>query len=118
MSEKVTEPSKVIAPSAEMIAELKNRYGVLFKVSYNSSSNYLIRPITRAEYKDVVAVIETVDAKLRPELHDENVVKLGVVWPTLPPEFFTTSAAGQVPNLALQIMERSGFSNNVDVTEV
>ena len=106
------------APTAEQIAELKAKHGPLFKAVYPGSDTFLFRAITRAEYKDVVAVLETVDPRLRPELHDENVVKVGVVWPKLETDFFSTCPAGQVPNLALQIMEKSGFTNNVDVSEV
>lgn len=110
--------TEVKGPTNEQLVALKAEYGKLFKVKYGEDSLYIVRQIKRSEYKDLITLLESVDVKNRAELHDEKICQLGVVWPLLEGNWAANSPAGLVPNLSTQIMDRSGFTNQVEVEEI
>lgn len=98
------------------IVELKQKYGKIYKVSFDKDTDYYIRQLKRSEYKAILDVITANNAK--PEIHDEKVVTAGVVYPQFTPDMMTLTAAGHVPTLAVKILEKSGFTTDVSVDEV
>jgi hypothetical protein len=110
--------TEVKGPDAEQLKVLKAENGKLFKVKYSEDSLYIIRQIKRSEYKDLIGLLEGQEVKNRAELHDEKVCQMGVVWPVLEGNWAANSPAGLIPNLSTQIMDRSGFTNQVEVEEV
>jgi len=91
----------------------------VFKVSFEGTDTFYIRPVQRLEYKNLVTAIEAVsDARSRADLHDEKVVQMATVFPVVTPEFLSKSGAGFVTVLANEILRVSGFTNNLEVSEV
>ncbi len=104
----------------EVITAAKARYGKVFKVSFNGTDDYYVRSIPRLEYRGITDALEAVaaDPKKYQELHDEKVATVGLVWPLATPEFLSSSGAGVVPLLADRILKVSGWTPNIEVTEV
>lgn len=104
--------------SKEKIDELKTKFGKIFKIGLGGR-DYYIRQLKRGEYKNITDTLTENGTKaIKPEVHDEEVVKRGVVYPAITPDFFYESPAGDIPSLAVQVLERSGFTQNVTVEEV
>ena len=104
----------------EIVTKAKERYGKVFKVSFNGIDDYFVRSIPRLEYRGITDALEAVaaDPKKYQELHDEKVVQVGLVFPVATPDFFSNSGAGVVPLLADRILKVSGWTPNIEVTEV
>jgi hypothetical protein len=103
----------------DQITKLKAQYGKLYKVAYDADTSYIVRAIKRPEYKDLLALLQTIpDPTTRGEMHDEKVCQLGVVWPSLPTDWADNSPAGLILTLSTQIMDRSGFTQSIEVTEI
>lgn len=91
----------------------------VFKVAFEGTDTFFIRPVQRLEYKNLMAAIQAAtEAKQRDDLHDEKVVSIATVFPVITPEFLSKSGAGFVTVLANEILRISGFTNNLEVSEV
>ena len=60
----------------------------VFKVAFEGTDTFYIRPVQRLEYKNLMAAIQAAaEAKQRDDLHDEKVVSIATVFPVITPEF-------------------------------
>ena len=90
-------------PSDEQIALWKEQFGEVFLMSFDLNDNFVWRPITRLEYKNLLQQAKD-DAHFQ-----EMVVQRCVLWPEVGPEILTGGKAGTVPTLHGVIMEGSNF---------
>jgi hypothetical protein len=90
-------------PSDEQIALWKEQFGEVFLMSFDLNDNFVWRPITRLEYKNLLQQAKD-DAHFQ-----EMVVQRCVLWPEIGPEHLTGGKAGTVPTLHGVIMEGSNF---------
>ena len=101
------------------LEEAKKKYGKVFKTSFEGTETFYIRPIQRLEYKNLITALEAVtDQRTRADLHDEKVVTIATVYPEITTDFLSRSGAGFVTLLANEVLRVSGFTNNVETTEV
>ena len=101
------------------IDALKAQYGKLYKVTFDKDAYFITRQLKRNEYKQLIENITPKDGSpIVPDVHFEAVVQKGLVWPKVTPELLFNSAAGYIPTLAAQILENSGFTNQVQVSEL
>jgi hypothetical protein len=111
---------KFPAPPDEEMAKFKAAHGKIYRVAISLDEVFYIRRIKRAEYKRILEVVQKSDPTNREDLLNEKLMETAVVWsqPKLDPAFYSESGAGIVPTVAVQIMERSGFTNQIAVDEV
>lgn len=114
------ETVKFPAPTDEEMVKLKATHGKIFRVAVTLDEVFYIRRIKRGEYKRILEVAGKAEPTLREDLLNEKLLETAVVWskPELTPKFYEDSGAGVVPTIAIQIMERSGFTNQIAVDEV
>jgi hypothetical protein len=106
-----------VGPSPEELDALKKQYGKVYRASYDATEVYYFRRLRRLEYRQIQEMLAKADPNTIGVLHDEKVLGAAVVWPNLKPEWYASSAAGIVPTLAVQILERSGFTGNLTIEE-
>jgi hypothetical protein len=111
---------KFVAPTDEELAKLKATYVKIYRIAFSEDEAFYIRRVKRQEYRRIVELVGKVDPTLREDMLNEKLVEAAVVWskPEVNAAFFSDSGAGVVPTLAVQIMDRSGFTNQIDVAEV
>jgi hypothetical protein len=90
-------------PSDEQIAMWKEQFGEVYLISFDLEENFVWRPITRLEYKNIIQ-------QAKDDSHyQEMVVQRCVLYPQIGPEHLTAGKAGTVPTLHAVIMEGSNF---------
>lgn len=112
----------VVPEQGPDIAQLKATYGKVYRVNFDpndpASDVFYVRRLKRQEHRRIAELVESVEPRFRNDMAEEKIVDTAVVWPKLPTDFPSTSPTGYVPMLAAQILEVSGFSKAVEVTEV
>jgi hypothetical protein len=95
--------SRSAGPDDGKIAQWKERYGEIYLMSFDPDDQYVWRPITRLEYKNIIQ-----SAKDDPH-YMEMVVQRCVLWPPIGVENLAGGKAGTIPTLHSVIMEGSNF---------
>jgi hypothetical protein len=90
-------------PSDEQINMWKDQFGEVYLMSFDLNDNFVWRPVTRLEYKNIVQTAKD-DAH-----YQEMLVQRCVLWPQIGPEHLTGGKAGTIPTLHSVIMEGSNF---------
>lgn len=94
---------RTTGPNDEQIAQWKERYGEIYLMSFDKEDQYVWRPITRLEYKNIIQQAKD-DAH-----YMEMVVQRCVLWPTIGIENLAGGKAGTIPTLHAVVMEGSNF---------
>ena len=87
-------------------------YGKIYAVVLDEDEIFIYRSFTRIEYRAMMQTIqesskrEEVDKE---DLFDELVVQKCLLWPTIGPDFGSTSKGGTIPTLAQAISFKSHF---------
>ena len=105
MVEKVNPLGIPNGPTQEQIDEWKSKYGEIFVATF-SDEKYVYRPLKRFEYKQILAVNQTPDARTYAE---EKVAEKCIVWPKIEPAKLSTLKAGTISTLVDLIMAASNF---------
>jgi deoxyribose-phosphate aldolase len=114
------EEVKFPAPAEEEMTKLKATHGKIYRVAFDLDTVFYIRRVKRGEYKRIIEVVSKADAAVREDILNEKLLETAMVWSSVKvdPAFYSDSGAGIIPTLAMQIMDRSGFTNQIDVAEV
>lgn len=92
-------------PTYEQIEHWKAQYGDVYMTEYDDNEVYIWRTLTRAEYKQVMAM-----TNLAPAAREERICQIAVLYPASFNELEQARGKAGVPTvLAEQIMEKSGF---------
>lgn len=92
-------------PTYEQIEAWKEQYGDVYMTEYDDNEVYIWRTLTRAEYKQVMAM-----TNLSPAAREEKICHIAVLYPSNFNELAQARGKAGVPTvLAEQIMEKSGF---------
>ena len=90
-------------PADAQIEDWKGRFGEVYLMSFDPEEQYVWRPISRLEYKNILQ-------EAKDDAHFiEMVVQRCVLWPQIGPEHLTGGKAGTIPTLHGVIMEGSNF---------
>lgn len=95
--------TRTTGPKDDEIAHWKERYGEIYLMSFDPEDQYVWRPITRLEYKNIIQQAKD-DAH-----YMEMVVQRCVLWPPIGVENLAGGKAGTIPTLHAVIMEGSNF---------
>ena len=105
MSEKLSPLGISNGPTQEQIDEWKAKHGDIFVATFGEEK-YIYRPLKRFEYKQILSVNQTADAKTYAE---EKVAEKCIVWPQIDPTKISTLKAGTISTLVDLIMAASNF---------
>ncbi len=95
--------TRTAGPDDGKIEQWKERYGEIYLMSFDPEDQYVWRPITRLEYKNIIQQAKD-DAH-----YMEMVVQRCVLWPPIGIENLAGGKAGTIPTLHAVIMEGSNF---------
>ena len=89
----------------EQVNEWKEKYGDIYVATF-SEEKYIYRPLKRFEYKQILSLNQTQDARTFAE---EKVAEKCIVWPKVESAKLSTLKAGTISTLVDLIMAASNF---------
>ena len=92
-------------PTQEQIDEWKSKHDEIFVAKF-TEEKYIYRPLKRFEYKQILSVNQTPDARTYAE---EKVAEKCIIWPKIDPAKLSTLKAGTISTLVDLIMAASNF---------
>lgn len=97
-----------ITLTSEMIEGFKKVYPKVFKKTL-LDQDYIFRPLSRKEYKNILVFLEENRETLRYNDLDEKCFEMCCIFPKFTPAEKSTLPAGVMPTIAKAIQEKSGF---------
>lgn len=92
-------------PTQEQINEWKEKYGDIYVATF-SEDKYIYRSLKRFEYKQILSLNQTQDARTFAE---EKVAEKCIIWPRVEAAKLSTLKAGTISTLVDLIMAASNF---------
>jgi hypothetical protein len=97
------------APTADKVAEWKQRFRRVRLLPLSDEEVYFVRPIKRNEYKALMKTAQTSGSEDQETFLRERIVATCVLWPIMDSAQFDDTLAGTIDNLYQVIMEASNF---------
>ena len=105
MTEKVSSLGIPNGVTKEQVSEWKEKYGDIYVATFNEEE-YIYRPLKRFEYKQILSINQTQDARTFAE---EKVAEKCIIWPKIESAKLSTLKAGTISTIVDLIMAASNF---------
>lgn len=103
-------------PGEAQIERWKAQFGDVLVTAFDPRRIFVWRTLTRREYRQMQAMLQTPEAKIDQFDYEEMLVKTCVLWPALDEKSFADGKGGTPSTLAEQIMQNSDFFNPVQAS--